>query len=332
VDVDSIVETQLEESDREAVFPGARLAQITADSPFSILHFRAVLEAPLGPELRFDTRSFPELKRSVSKQAGMQQIILDGSNIFPRPGDVLPAPETPSLPTVTFTNVGSWQALAQWYGTVIPRASGQTANSGPPAAGRLSALEDAFEEMRNKVHDSGIGLGLSPYTLRSPAETLKKGVGDSKDEAVLLISKFAELGITAKAALISQASQPEVIPELPGIEAFNHVLIYVPGEHPLWIDPGAEFTPVSRLPALDQGRWALLIDPESKDLLRTPESSAAENRQVQTSHIRLRDDSDPQVTFTVESRGAFEDSLRPALDALVCGDKEQQERVKAQFL
>ncbi len=169
------------------------------------------------------------------------------------------------------------------------------------------------------------------YTPHLAADTLKSGSGDSADEAVLLIQKLAELGIAAKAALINAEPHPDVLRDLAGLEAFDRVLVYIPGPHPLWIDPAAEFTPVSRLPVADQGRWALIVDPASTDLVRTPESSAADNRESHAVELHLQDGAAATMMETIEGWGAFDDLLRPVANILNGTDADQRDAAQTRL-
>ncbi len=218
---------------------------------------------------------------------------------------------------VAFTNVANWQAVAQWYAATIAKVAAPQASTHPtPNQDQLTTVENIVEDVRKKVHRDAIPFGASAYTPRNPTEILQKGSADEKDLAALLISRLAEVGIAAKVALVSADPYPDVVRSLPGLEAFNRVLVYVGGEHPLWIDPSSEFTPVSRLPVPDQGRSALIVDPTTSDLVRTPETTASDNRQIDTSEIRLKDGAPAHVIQTLESRGVFEDLLRSLATSL----------------
>ncbi|MBV9404871.1 MAG: DUF3857 domain-containing protein, partial [Acidobacteriaceae bacterium] len=320
VDVDSVVEAEIDESDRETAIPGARLGEVVVGAPFVIGHFRFTLNAP--PRTRVETRGFPSAPASSTN--------IEISNLPPSPVLGLLPPEITPRPTITFTNVPNWQAAARWYAGICEKFVPPVKSA--PAGDTRTAIEAAFDEMRKTVHDNGASFAASPYTPNSPTETLKKGSGDSKDEAILLISKLAELGIAAKPALISTDPQPDVPRDLPGLEGFNRMLVYVPSPHPLWIDPTAQFAAVSHLPVADQGRWALIVDPSTTDLVRTPESTAADNRQSQTVEVQLRDNGAATVTLSLEDSGAFEDLLRSIAGALTGSDTAERDTAQTRLL
>ncbi len=334
VELDSVIEEEIEQKDREVVFPESRYGEVIASSPFPILHFQVEITASSSHPIRAEARGFADAPHIFSESMGQaQKVMAESSNIFPGQNGGLLPPETAPVPAIAFTNVPGWRSVAQWYAEMVSKAAIPQVATRPAASGdQVTTVEDLFESLRKKVHDNGVPLGVSPYAPLSPSETLEKGAGGSQDEAVLLIRNLNEAGITARAALISADPRPDVLRSLPGIEAFNRVLVYIPGEHPLWIDPAAEFTPVSRLPLADQGRLALVADPETTDLVRTPESTAAENLQINTEEIQLYDGSNATVTETIESHGAFADLLRPIAQAASSTDGVEKENAQTQLV
>lgn len=327
VDVDSVVELEIDESDREAAMPGARFGEVIPNTPFLIGDFRVGIN---GSGLHAEVRGFREPPRMISQSMGqVQRLAIEASNVPPLYASGLLPPETASRPTVDFSSAANWHAVAQWYAAKFQSASPAPPNAHPPSPeNRLAAIEDAFEDLRAKVHESGARFGAAPYAPESPAETLKTGAGASEDEAALLISKLAALGIAAKPALVSAEPDPDVLRNLPGLEAFNHVLVYVPGPQPLWIDPAAEFTPVSYLPLRDQGRSALIIDAATTDLTRIPESTAADNRESHTLDLHLGDGTPATLTETIDASGAFDALLRPLADQLKSDDTGERDKTE----
>ena len=71
----------------------------------------------------------------------------------------------------------------------------------------------------------------------------------------------------------------DISPTLPAINSFDHAIVFIPKEN-LWIDPTVEFNPVGLLPTADQGRWALVADPATTELIKTPVHKNTSNRRV----------------------------------------------------
>ncbi len=332
VDVDSIIEIESEQSDREAGLPGGRFGEVTVASRYAIAHFSAVVSAASQQSLQVETRGFVQVKQTHSEAGGAQFVTLEAFGMAPQPNQALAPPEVTSIPTVAFSTTPNWAAVARWYASIIDKAAqSQNVTHSLPAASRVQTIEQIFEEIQKKVRSAADWPGADSYTPQTPAETLAKGRGDSTDKAVLLIGKLAEAGIPSKTALLKAAPHPDVLPHLPGLDAFDRLIVYVPGDHPLWIDPAAEFTPVSRLPLADQGRLALIADASTTDLVRTPEATAAENHEVDTIEIQLHDGGAARLIATNEYHGAFEDAVRPAMNVLVNASQDEKNKFQDQW-
>ena len=176
------------------------------------------------------------------------------------------------------------------------------------AAQRIAPI---LAEIQANVRYTGFELGSAAYMPRPPAETLRRGFGDCKDKSVLLVSRLRQEGIPAYVVLLTPYPSPDVNPDLPGIEGFSHAIVYVPGRPALWIDPTSEFTPATRLPYQDQGRWALVASNGSTQLVRTPQSRAEENIQRYNVTLKLAPEGEASMEMHEEETGAFEELIRP---------------------
>ena len=330
VNVDSVVEIEIQEADREPALPGGRFAEINVQPGYPIAHFKASFTSVGPSDLRIEPRSFPQAKITRASVGKGSAWSVEAFDFQPVPlGTFLP-PDIAPLSSIAFTNVPSWQSVAQWYASVLAKVLPAAAvrASAPPSGEEINTIEKIYEDLRKKVHDNNRDLSSGSVVPHTPAETLKSGAGDSKDQAVLLISKLTAAGIGAKLALINTSPHPDVIPSQPGFEAFNHALVYVAGTTPLWIDPAAEFTAVTRLPLPDQDRWALIIDPATTELVRTPGSTEKDNRDSAEVEIRLGDGKPTTVSETIEGFGTFDESLRSLISRL-SGDNEQEKQTAA---
>ena len=84
-------------------------------------------------------------------------------------------------------------------------------------------------------------------------------------------------GIPSYVAILNAGLDQDVAPQHPGMGMFNHAIVYVPGSPDIWIDATAEHSRVGSLPPLDEGRLALIIRPETKELFEVPESPSSAN-------------------------------------------------------
>ena len=326
VDIDSVIELEVDETDREPAMPGQRFSRIELYPGLAIQHFRATITSAGPTELRVEIRAFPAAKVVPMPNAKGRAFSVEVLNFQSTGnGDLLP-PDVPPNPAIIFTNAPSWQAVAQWYATTIRKSVAAASVPAPGTNDTVQAAEKAYEEMRKHVEDNGLVLETSPILPRPPEDVLKSGSGDSLDQAALLVSKLSQAGIAAKVALVSSAPATDVLPSMPGLEAFSRALVYVPGSTPLWIDPAAEFTPVTHLPVADQDRWALVIDPATTQLVRTPVSSQKDNQQSTATDIVVGDGFPTKVSTRTEAEGSFGDDLRPLLSQLADAAEKSDER------
>ncbi|MFP5284287.1 MAG: transglutaminase domain-containing protein, partial [Thermoanaerobaculia bacterium] len=181
------------------------------------------------------------------------------------------------------------------------------------AGSQVEMIDRLLFRLGREVRYTGIELGEGGVMPRTPAETLKRKFGDCKDKAVLLTALLRALDIPAYVALLNAGEgEPDVEESLPGLGAFNHVIVMVPGSPAVWIDPTDPYARAGELPVQDQGRLALVASPTATGLVRTPESSAADNREVETREIHLADLGGARVVETTEYRGVEEQELRAA--------------------
>lgn len=260
VDYDSVIEMEAEESDRETLYPGGRWGEIRLDSRNPIFHFSLDISSHMPFPLGMYPRGFVDENTRLS--GVMNHVSFEASRITAAREEILLPPDVPPSPVITFSNVKSWQEVAQW------------------CAERFS----------------------------TNAPVLANAFGDSEKKAVALIAKLKAQGIAAKPALIRAAPSLEILPNQRGLEAFNRVLVYVPGEKPRWVDPTVE-NAAGQLPVADQWRWALIADAATTELVRTPEATAEENRRVDITEIRLQDGPPAKVKTTIDAHGAFEEAL-----------------------
>ncbi len=325
VDVDSILEVQIQEGDSAPALPGLRFATIEIAAGLPIVHFLASISSAAASDLHVETRSFPGAKITAVPVPKGHSYTVEASLFQPNVvGNFLP-PEVAPTQTIAFSNVPSWQAVTSWFTAVLQKTLSPAPTHPPPTGDALPAIEKIYEEQRKQLQDTGLGLAVLPLTFRSPAEILKSGTADSKDEALLLISKLAEAGISAKLALVNSAPAPDVLPTLPGLEAFNHALVVVDRPIPLWIDPAAEYTSVARLPLAAQNRWALVIDPATTQLVRTPASTEKDNVNSSSTEVVLGDGTPTRVSQKIESSGAFSDVLHGLLSRVADSEEAQKE-------
>ncbi len=280
---------------------------------------RFTVDAPQGLPLKFRTRKLDLAPREVVE--GGRRITTYETDRIEWPGEYVPLlpPEKAGPPQVAFTTGQSWGEVARVYGGLIedrldPEAVRDLAKEtiGEETT-RLQILEKLLRKTQQLVRYMDVEFGQSSIVPAPPTETIERGYGECKDQATLLVSLLRAAGLQAHVALVNVAIGEDAEDDLPGLNSFDHMIVYVPGETPVWIDPTSEYTRVGCLPLGDQGRRALVIAPETEGLTTTPRSTSKENVYRETCRIELADWGGAKFVQTVEPAGTVEEGWR--LDA-----------------
>lgn len=197
------------------------------------------------------------------------------------------APSDSKVFAGVFASTGqSWASVAAGYAAVFePKVdtAAVAALAKEIAGGEkdpLLAATKLMARIRKDVRYEGIELGMGALVPREPMMVLNQGYGDCKDQAALLISMMRSLGFPAKAVLLRAGRWFDIHTDLPSQDAFDHVIVQIPGKTPRYVDPTDRFGPLAVLPYADTGRQVLVIDAATKGLSRTPAAVAMENRRV----------------------------------------------------
>jgi transglutaminase-like putative cysteine protease/tetratricopeptide (TPR) repeat protein len=287
-----------------------------------VRHARLVVDAPAALPLRHVVRGLPEGGLREETVDGRRRLTFEYRDLAPyaeiEPG--LP-PDVRWMSYVGFSTADSWTAVAGRYAEIVEEAIRQAGSSpelqkflraaGVPAKSPRETIDRILVRLGSEVRYTGVELGDATIIPRPPAETLRRKFGDCKDKAVLLAALLRAVNIPAQVALLHASEGLQDIEEsLPGLGAFNHVIVVVSGPPELWIDPTNRYARAGELPAADEGRLALIASPATEGLVRVPEATAADNREVETREFFLADLGPARVVETTESWGGPERELR----------------------
>ena len=329
ISANSVMEFEVVSGDRESVIPGQRFDRLEIANIGYLHHFVVDLQA--SRKLSAIARGFEKIDRKDTSDHETQSIRFEAWEIKPIERKPLLPPDLPPTPVITFSTVSSWQEVARWYHQVTEPLLGaeppMDQSEGPDRATKIAGI---LADIQKNVRYTGLELGLSGFVPHSPEETLKRGYGDCKDKAALLISRLRKEGIPAELALLRPYPFPEIEADLPGMEAFNHAIVYVPGKQPLWIDPTSQYSPASRLPFVDQGRNVLIVDPASTALVRTPESTAQDNGAAEEVTVTLQPQGKSDIS-SVETFFGSMDEISRTLFASIFSSQESRTNLETQL-
>lgn len=183
------------------------------------------------------------------------------------------------LPTVWIGPTGSsWVSEAQGYeaeiaGTDRPEKAVEVV-AAAEAAGRTTPEARLFALARwvqRGITYRAIEFGRRAHVPHPLAEIVRSRFGDCKDHALLLKRLLEAQGVPARLALI-RAGGP-VRPELPSVDQFDHMIVYVPGVGGgTFLDATDKGAPPGPPPPALCGKQALVLDGPRSRLVALPEA------------------------------------------------------------
>lgn len=144
------------------------------------------------------------------------------------------------------------------------------------------------------------GYGMTP---NDPETVLKRGYGDCKDQAMLMIALLRTLDISAFPALVIAGSD-YFFDKNNVTLAFNHMIVFIESEKSgeLWLDPVMTHAPYGIWYSSSADRPALVLKEKGKNLLkRTPPKTIDKY------------DSKSDLTYNIKSDGSVETKMEVSL-------------------
>jgi tetratricopeptide (TPR) repeat protein len=287
-----------------------------------VAHSIVVFDAPSSLPLRFGNLLLPDLKPVRSEADGRVRFTFElGPFEGFEPHEPFLPPDVAHFPELRFATGASWQAIAAAYAKIVDTHA--TAAAVQPIvdkliAGKTSAAEKEaaiLDYLDQEVRYTGIEFGEAALTPHDPAETLGHKYGDCKDKATLLVTMLRAAGIPAYVALLNAESRMDVPVDMPGMGAFDHAIVYLPGDPKhkvpaVWIDATDRYARLGQLPGQDQGRLALIAWAETTALEKIPEAASKENLLLELREIDLAENGPANVSEITRPMGVFESYYR----------------------
>lgn len=210
---------------------------------------------------------------------------------------------------VAWTTGTSWQAVAQGYQALLEplRASPVPVDVKAVVAGAKTRREKAqrlLEWLHREVRYTGLEFGERSIVPWAPADVLKRGFGDCKDLALLLVDLLSKAGVDARLALLD--TDGTLDPASPSLAFFDHAIVYLPdvkGEPATWVDATVANVPAGLLPARYAGELALVVDGASTKLVPTWAPTAADSERAVELDVTLGDFGAARAVVTVRLTG-----------------------------
>lgn len=281
----------------------------------NVLLLRRRLTAPLSFGLKYDVFG-TDLK--PTREQTDEQIVVSVERRQPPPvtqvDSDLPA-DVVALPYLVASGKSTWNEIATKYAKLVDdklagaelkeSAEGLANGAATPA----EQVQRVLAHVRQQVRYTGIEFGEEAIIPHTPSQTLTRGYGDCKDQSTLLVGMLRSIGIEANVALINAAALHGTSPDHPGLDAFDHVIVFLPKLN-LWLDPTAGFHRPGQLPVHLQGKMALVADAATQQLTKTPVATSADSVMEESFEYRFAHDGSSTVKHIVQVRGTIGAAFR----------------------
>lgn len=302
VTVGSIIEEEITLTDSLPRFDTGITKNWYFEGSNPMLMNRVVIEVPENLPFKYRVYKKDDLKPVKDSSSGSSIYTFEYSPVPPaeniEPGIPIDEPHWASL---SFSTGESWNKVARIYNNLVEENLKNTDFTS--YFENVTAPDDPFKAaveitqwLNHQIRYTGLELGENSIVPTPPLKTLERGFGDCKDKAVIVTGMMRVLGYDAHVALLSSGTSEDVDPALPGLGGFNHAIVYVGGENPFWIDPTSEFSYNGYLPLSDQGRWSLIVSPDTDDVVKTSVSLSKDNRTVRDVTYSMKDTGYMDVT------------------------------------
>lgn len=315
--IGSVVEEEVVTSDRTMIIPSGSSSFYYLWNDIPVQSTIVTMSAPVSLKARHVERKLPVGAKSHHVVANGRETwrfdigaVAASTESYEAmvPSDVL------RWPYIGFTTVPSWNRVARDYGALIDKRIADGPSAFPSELSKtatLATVRAITAWVHANVRYTGIEFGESSNVPWPPAEVIKRGFGDCKDKATLLVALLRAAGVTAHVALLNTGPGQDVDADVAGMGVFDHAIVHarVEGKE-VWIDATEDLLPAGSLPPRDQGRRALVITGETRALRRTPTAAPSDNlvREIRT--FTLAEEGPSKVTEVSREGGAYESEQR----------------------
>jgi transglutaminase-like putative cysteine protease len=220
-----------------------------------------------------------------------------------------------ALPGLRYSTFPSFEAIAtSYYESAKPKlavtpeierlAQEITAGKQDPRA----QAEAIFEWVSRNIRYVAVFFGNGRYVPNDTHTILSRRFGDCKDYAALLAALLAAKGIESEQVLIGAGADYR-LPKTPMLQAFNHVIVYVPA-FDRYLDPTVAFSSFDHPPSRDLDKPVVRVSDRGARLARAPRFGIEDNVVTLDSRVTMTRQGPQRGETTIEARGEFADVLR----------------------
>ena len=316
IEVGAVAETVIVTRDEQPYFAAGTVSEFDVGAATPIRRWRLVVEHPADYPVVITVQGI-DLKE-IKEQDGdtvRHTFALDDVPENTPPLPLLP-PEKIRQPRILVSSRSTWSDVAKAYAGIVDgqiREADVAARVKSLLAGGESREEAAAKllaAIHREVRYTSLAFGESAIVPAACDKTLTRRFGDCKDQSALLVAMLRAAGHAAHVALVHSGESSDVPAEHPAINHFNHAIVCVAGQPPLWIDPTVTHSRPGQLPTQEQGKLSLVCAPETTELVRIPIAPSSANRTVEKIEMVLGDGEPGRGTRSWEYSGQEEIQYR----------------------
>ena len=289
-----IIDYAYSSNNRGHLMRGEFWRQVYYQTSVPVRHYRFTVHAPKKKTLNYQING-PQIEPTITETSYTRTYTFETHDIPPlREETFMPAIEDLAY-GISITSLDSWQKLAEWYAMLIreqdyitPEIEEKTKGLLRGAWNRKEKIKRLYEYVATNIDYVGIELGIWAIKPHPASHILKEGYGDCKDKSTLLSSMLSVAGIKSYPVLISAGESSGVVRDIPSLAYFNHMILAVEKNGSgdlIWVDATAETCAFGDLPASDQDRWVLIVNP---DFLRGEKENTSEGQKQDLNTLKIR--------------------------------------------
>ncbi len=227
--------------------------------------------------------------------------------IAAQPFEALSPGASASGPYLHVSTIGSIEEFGRWYSGLLDPGLKLDENLQAIASQILernlspqAKVQAVYESVQRGTKYVAFEFGVHSYQPYPLATVERRGFGDCKDKAAMIVALLRAVGVPAEFAMMRTRSAGDVDPEAYSVQLFNHAVAYVP-DFNLYLDGTAEYAAPGELPPDDQGAMVMTVDAEGKATRRTVPLSAPEANRV-TREVTAQLNRDGRLEFSSQTK------------------------------
>jgi transglutaminase-like putative cysteine protease len=173
-------------------------------------------------------------------------------------------------PYLHVSTIGSAEEFGRWYSKLLE--PGLELNERLRALATeilqrnldtLGKVQAVYEVVQRSTKYVAFEFGVHSYKPYSVSTVERRGFGDCKDKAALMVALLRAVGVQAEFAMVRTRSAGAMAEQAYSAQLFNHAVAYVPALD-LYLDGTAKSAALGFLPPNDLGAMAMTVDAEGR--------------------------------------------------------------------